>query len=68
LNKTSAGVVVNKRVRNRVIPKKMNIRIEHLRTSKCREVFKARVTVIIFYMKSFSGIPYMGWHLQFDPN
>ena len=43
LNKNSAGVVVNKRVRNRIIPKKMNIRIEHLRTSKCREVFKARI-------------------------
>merc|ERR1712232_647626 len=44
LNKTSAGVVVNKRVRNRIIPKKMNIRIEHLRVSKCREAFKARIT------------------------
>merc|ERR1712025_310618 len=28
LNKNSAGVVVNKRVRNRIIPKKMNDRIE----------------------------------------
>merc|ERR1711935_599673 len=45
LNKTSAGVVVNKRVRNRVIPKKMNIGIEHLRVSKCREAFAQRITV-----------------------
>merc|ERR1739845_220215 len=43
LNKTSAGVVVNKRVRNRIIPKKMNIRIEHLRTSRCRTAFAARI-------------------------
>merc|ERR1711881_832130 len=28
LNKNSAGVVVNKRVRNRIIPKKMNVRIK----------------------------------------
>merc|ERR1711972_46072 len=43
LNKTSAGVVVNKTVRNRVIPKKMNIRIEHLRVSRCRTAFNARI-------------------------
>jgi large subunit ribosomal protein L21e len=43
LNKTSAGVVVNKRVRNRIIPKKMNIRIEHLRISRCRTAFNARI-------------------------
>merc|ERR1712066_947406 len=43
LNKTSAGVVVNKRVRNRIVPKKMNIRIEHLRTSRCRTAFAARI-------------------------
>merc|ERR1712050_733505 len=43
LNKTSAGVVVNKQVRNRIIPKKMNIRIEHLRVSRCRTAFNARI-------------------------
>merc|ERR1712183_211195 len=43
LNKTSAGVVVNKRVRNRIIPKKMNVRIEHLRVSRCRTAFNARI-------------------------
>merc|ERR1739845_320926 len=45
LNKNSAGVVVNKRVRNRVIPKKMNIRIEHLRVSRCRTAFNDRIKV-----------------------
>merc|ERR1712066_606246 len=43
LNKNSAGVVVNKRVRNRIIPKKMNIRIEHLRVSRCRTAFNDRI-------------------------
>merc|ERR1712125_30887 len=43
LNKNSAGVVVNKQVRNRIIPKKMNIRIEHLRASRCRTAFNERI-------------------------
>merc|ERR1711964_779669 len=43
LNKNSAGVVVNKRVRNRIIPKKMNVRIEHLRVSRCRTAFNDRI-------------------------
>merc|ERR1712072_979419 len=43
LNKTSAGVVVNKQVRNRIIPKKMNVRIEHLRPSRCRSSFIERI-------------------------
>merc|ERR1711976_870694 len=43
LNKASAGVIVNKRVRGRIIPKRMNIRIEHLRPSRCREEFLNRV-------------------------
>merc|ERR1712007_426775 len=43
LNKNSAGVVVNKQVRNRIIPKKMNIRIEHLRVSRCRTAFNERI-------------------------
>merc|ERR1711976_357899 len=43
LNKNSAGVVVNKSVRNRIIPKRMNIRIEHLRTSRCRTAFVERI-------------------------
>merc|ERR1711972_1144686 len=43
LNKTSAGVVVNKRVRGRIIPKRMNVRIEHLRISRCRTAFNERI-------------------------
>ncbi|CAG9865324.1 unnamed protein product [Phyllotreta striolata] len=37
------GVIVNKRVRGRIIPKRINIRIEHVNHSKCREDFLQRV-------------------------
>jgi len=43
LNKNSAGIIVNKRVRGKIIPKKMNCRIEHLRISRCRTAFNARI-------------------------
>ena len=37
------GVVVNKRVGNRIIPKRLHIRTEHVRKSQCREAFRERV-------------------------
>ncbi|KRX53617.1 60S ribosomal protein L21, partial [Trichinella sp. T9] len=37
------GVIVNKRVRNRIIPKRINVRIEHVKPSRCRENFLKRV-------------------------
>lgn len=37
------GVIVNKRVRNRIIPKKINVRVEHVKHSKCREDFLQRM-------------------------
>uniref|UniRef100_A0A915J190 60S ribosomal protein L21 n=1 Tax=Romanomermis culicivorax TaxID=13658 RepID=A0A915J190_ROMCU len=37
------GVIVNKRVRTRIIPKRINIRVEHIKPSKCREDFVKRV-------------------------
>ncbi|XP_059610556.1 large ribosomal subunit protein eL21 [Phlebotomus argentipes] len=37
------GVIVNKRVRHRIIPKRINVRIEHVSHSKCREDFLKRV-------------------------
>uniref|UniRef100_A0A0C9R090 Large ribosomal subunit protein eL21 n=1 Tax=Amblyomma americanum TaxID=6943 RepID=A0A0C9R090_AMBAM len=36
------GVTVNKRVRHRVIPKRINVRIEHVKHSKCRQDFLER--------------------------
>lgn len=37
------GVIVNKRVRNRIIPKRINVRVEHVKHSKCREDFLQRL-------------------------
>ncbi|XP_063233263.1 large ribosomal subunit protein eL21 [Bacillus rossius redtenbacheri] len=37
------GVIVNKRVRARIIPKRINVRVEHVTHSKCREDFLKRV-------------------------
>ena len=39
----SVGVVVNKKVRGNILPKKIHVRIEHVRKSQCREAFKERV-------------------------
>ncbi|PAA69489.1 hypothetical protein BOX15_Mlig028121g1 [Macrostomum lignano] len=39
----AVGVIVNKQVRNRVIPKRINVRIEHVNPSKCRLDFLRRV-------------------------
>lgn len=33
------GVIVNKRVRGRILPKRINVRIEHVKHSKCRQDF-----------------------------
>ncbi|XP_025199857.1 60S ribosomal protein L21 [Melanaphis sacchari] len=43
VSKHALGVIVNKRVRNRIIAKRINIRIEHVNPSKCRDDFLKRV-------------------------
>ncbi|XP_019761182.1 60S ribosomal protein L21 [Dendroctonus ponderosae] len=37
------GVIVNKRVRGKILPKRINVRVEHVQHSKCREDFLQRV-------------------------
>lgn len=37
------GVIVNKRVRGNVLPKRINVRVEHVKPSKCRDEFLARI-------------------------
>jgi len=37
------GIIVNKRLRGKIIPKRINVRIEHVTHSKCREDFLKRV-------------------------
>lgn len=39
----AVGVEVNKQVRNRIIKKRIHVRIEHVRASRCREDFLKRV-------------------------
>merc|ERR1712048_142348 len=43
VTKHAVGVVVNKRVGNRIIPKKVNLRVEHIKHSSCRIDFLKRV-------------------------
>merc|ERR1719427_1439077 len=39
----AVGVIVNKRVRGRIIPKRINVRIEHIKHSKSPQGFLQRV-------------------------
>lgn len=39
----AAGVIIHKTVRNKVLAKKLNIRVEHLEKSKCKDAFIKRV-------------------------
>merc|ERR1711939_688826 len=43
ITKHSVGVVVNKRVGGRIIPKRIHVRVEHVRKSQSREAFRERV-------------------------
>jgi large subunit ribosomal protein L21e len=43
VNPSSLGVIVNKQVRNRIVPKRIHVRVEHVRRSKCQFNFKERV-------------------------
>lgn len=43
VTKSAVGVIVNKRVGHRIMAKRINLRIEHVKHSKCREDFLQRV-------------------------
>jgi large subunit ribosomal protein L21e len=43
VNPNSIGVIINKQVRNRIIPKRIHVRVEHVRRSKCQANFKERI-------------------------
>ena len=43
VTKSSVGVILNKRVRHRVIAKRIYVRVEHVKPSKCRIDFLNRV-------------------------
>jgi len=39
----AVGIIVNKQVRGKIIPKRINVRVEHINHSKCRQDFLTRV-------------------------
>ncbi|KAI9496234.1 60S ribosomal protein L21-A [Zychaea mexicana] len=43
VTKSSVGVIINKRVGGRFMEKRVNLRIEHVKHSKCRQEFLDRV-------------------------
>ena len=43
VSKRAVGVVVNKRVRGKILPKRIYIRVEHAKHSQCRKDFLDRV-------------------------
>jgi large subunit ribosomal protein L21e len=43
VNPRSIGVIVNKLIGNRIIPKRIHVRVEHLTPSRCRSAFVARI-------------------------
>lgn len=43
VTKSSVGVIVNKMVGNRYLEKRLNLRVEHVKHSKCRQEFLDRV-------------------------
>ena len=43
VTKRAIGVQINKQVRNRIVPKRIHVRIEHVHHSKCRQDFLDRV-------------------------
>ena len=43
VNQNAVGVIVNKKVNGRIIPKRIHVRIEHLRKSLSRQAFVERV-------------------------
>ncbi len=41
--KRAVGVVINKPIGNRIIPKKIHVRVEHVQPSKCKQDFYERI-------------------------
>ena len=42
VSKRAVGVVVNKRVRGKILPKRVYVRVEHVKHSQCRKDFLDR--------------------------
>ena len=46
ISPNSVGVIVNKQVRNRIVEKRIHVRVEHLRISTCNANFKKHVKAV----------------------
>merc|ERR1719378_892888 len=43
VSRRAVGVIVNKRVRGKILPKRVYVRVEHVKHSQCRKDFLDRV-------------------------
>ncbi len=46
VNPNSIGVIINKQVRNRIVEKRIHVRVEHIRRSQCQKKFKDHVKAL----------------------
>ena len=46
ISPNSIGVIINKQVRNRIVEKRIHVRVEHLRISTCNDNFKKHVRAV----------------------
>ena len=46
ISPNSVGVIINKQVRNRIVQKRIHVRVEHLRISTCNDNFKKHVRAV----------------------
>jgi large subunit ribosomal protein L21e len=51
------GVEINKQVGNRIIKKRIHVRVEHVRKSKCQDDFKARMRACSQYAQARAADP-----------
>lgn len=56
VNPNSIGVVINKQVRSRIIPKRIHVRVEHLRRSTCQQNFKERIKQVELNKRNNKGV------------
>ena len=46
ISPNSIGVIINKQVRNRIVEKRIHVRVEHLRISTCNDNFKKHFRMV----------------------
>ena len=56
VNPTSVGVIINKQVRNRIVHKRIHVRVEHVKRSTCQENFKKKVKALEAEKRNNKGV------------